>query len=726
MASKNRRAQNRGPLQRNASPAVRQSPSQVQTRPSQAPPMPATPAAEKAVHAVSSADEIRRAVEEKIRGELTEAIQKDETAIRADYRQREEAQLLAQIEKAEADAEAIRAEAQSAADDIVASAHADAESVRNAARTEASEELSKQRQGLEEIEHQLRSLEIELQKRSKSLRRQEEDIALELEEITGEKARLKGRWEQCSPGRVRELENELNLLAQYREADALIADKLREENAQLRAQIGASGGRSADNLLGELESEREQTRYLRDQLANYPRLEVIEVLRSDAESLVKLREEYATLRSKLTEVEGRAARLEIGNREVEQTRVQAEALRALNNELRKELQQFKETLEGRSGERFPELVRIDSRQRQSEAPLLQNKLIRFQALADHVCDYAASRTPALYYSRTAIRAFIAGLASSRLSILQGLSGTGKTSLPRVFADAIAGRYVSIPVQSGWRDRHELLGYNNDFSKRFSESEFTKAVYQAGLPENRETLWFLVLDEMNLARIEYYFADFLSVLEEPKHENWYVPLMSYDPRNGSDSGPQYLQDGYKLRVPENLWFVGTANQDESTFEITDKVYDRAQVITFRRRQEEFQVDQPLEVAPVSLHALERSFKKAVEQGKGRLIDDDWAFVERVDNFLQEHCGITFGNRIKAQLERFVPVFVECGGLKSEAVDFQLVQKVLRKVENLHDPAISTALKDLRDLLTNDKPSGWGPLNLSQELIERQVAHASVLR
>ena len=91
---------------------------------------------------------------------------------------------------------------------------------------------------------------------------------------------------------------------------------------------------------------------------------------------------------------------------------------------------------------------------------------------------------------------------------------GKTSLPRVFIEAIGGEYATIPVQSSWRDRHELLGYNNDFNKRFSETEFTKAIYRSGFEDQQERIWFVLLDEMNLARVEYYFADFLSVLEEP--------------------------------------------------------------------------------------------------------------------------------------------------------------------------------------------------------------------
>ena len=83
------------------------------------------------------------------------------------------------------------------------------------------------------------------------------------------------------------------------------------------------------------------------------------------------------------------------------------------------------------------------------------------------------RTVPLYYDENVIRSFVAGLAMSRLNILQGISGTGKTSLPEAFADAIGGHFQTIEVQSGWKDRQDLIGYYNTFEKKFYESDFLK-------------------------------------------------------------------------------------------------------------------------------------------------------------------------------------------------------------------------------------------------------------
>ena len=106
----------------------------------------------------------------------------------------------------------------------------------------------------------------------------------------------------------------------------------------------------------------------------------------------------------------------------------------------------------------------------------------------------------------------------------------------------------------------MLGYFNEFSKRFNETEFLRAVYEAG----RQDPSMIVLDEMNLARVEYYFAEILSVLEMPSHDEWVLDLV---PTQWA-ADPKGLHDG-KLTIPDSLWFIGTANNDDSTFTITTR-------------------------------------------------------------------------------------------------------------------------------------------------------------
>jgi hypothetical protein len=280
-------------------------------------------------------------------------------------------------------------------------------------------------------------------------------------------------------------------------------------------------------------------------------------------------------------------------------------------------------------------------------------------------------------------------------LLQGLSGTGKTSLPRVFAEAIVGEHRKVSVQSNWRDRHELLGYYNDFNKRFTETEFTQALYTAALPSEEDVPWFIVLDEVNLARVEYYFADFLSVLEEQDRGQWVVELMSFDPTADGTKGPAHLAKNRMLEIPGNLWFIGTANQDESTFEITDKVYDRAQVIDFRQRHSKNGGGGRAVQRRVALGNLLEAFDGAKAAKAYQLNEPELGYLGRLDSFLVSAFDVTFGNRILDQIKSFVPVYVAAGGTKGEGFDIQFARKILRKLENLHEPSARQSLDRLSE-------------------------------
>ena len=127
----------------------------------------------------------------------------------------------------------------------------------------------------------------------------------------------------------------------------------------------------------------------------------------------------------------------------------------------------------------------------------------------------------LYCSEQDIRAFLGGIAMNKLHILQGISGTGKTSFPIAFARALGRRgrenYKLVEVQAAWRDRQDLIGYYNSFEGKFYETEFLAALYEARCPKFRDQIYIIILDEMNLSRPEQYFANFLSKLEQDAPE-----------------------------------------------------------------------------------------------------------------------------------------------------------------------------------------------------------------
>lgn len=227
-------------------------------------------------------------------------------------------------------------------------------------------------------------------------------------------------------------------------------------------------------------------------------------------------------------------------------------------------------------DRFPKLSYVDAKYVDYERPDYDDT-ITLERFTEGFRRFAASQM-SLYYSHEVVRRFVAGLAASKLLILEGISGTGKTSLPYAFSRYLDNPATIVSVQPSFRDRTELIGYFNEFSKRFNETEFLRALYEANY---REDLSLIVLDEMNLARIEYYFAEMLSVLELPSKDEWVLDLVP----TAWPGDPDKLENG-KIHVPDTVWFVGTANNDDSTFTITDKVYDRAIPIEINDRAEEF--------------------------------------------------------------------------------------------------------------------------------------------
>lgn len=298
-----------------------------------------------------------------------------------------------------------------------------------------------------------------------------------------------------------------------------------------------------------------------------------------------------------------------------------------------------------------------------------------------IVDYAKNSRLHLSYSVQDIAAFVAGLGTTKLTILQGMSGTGKTSLPKIFTEAINAQCEIIEVESSWRDKNELLGYYNEFSKMYTPKKFTQALYKAKL--NPQVPTIIVLDEMNLSRIEYYFSDFLSLMEnEPeKREINLLNVGLYRTENGEKVAYNGLIDGHTLKIPSNIWFVGTANRDESTFEISDKVYDRAHTMNFNKRAPKVtDFSEPISPKFVCLS----DFYNLLESAKNSFEFDfeNYTVISQIEELLAPY-NISFGNRIAMQIENFVKVYCSCFDkpekMIHEAVETILLSKVVSKLE-----------------------------------------------
>ena len=339
-----------------------------------------------------------------------------------------------------------------------------------------------------------------------------------------------------------------------------------------------------------------------------------------------------------------------------------------------------ETASVPDGSRFPKLTLVDMKYHDYIRPVFDDE-VTLEQLVENYRLFACSQMH-LYYTPEIIRRFVAGMASSKLLILEGISGTGKTSLPHSFSRFLCNPATMVSVQPSFRDRTELLGYFNEFSKRFNETEFLRALYEANY---REEPSMVILDEMNLARIEYYFAEMLSILEMPSHDEWVLDLVP----TAWEGDPIKLFDG-KIQVPDSIWFIGTANNDDSTFTITDKVYDRAMPIELNERADAFTCDPQPACRVTSVH-LQEMFAKAKREHP--ISEATLTKLDKLDGYLQTRFKLAFGNRIIKQMYDFIPVYVACGGKELDGMDYIVARKVLKKLESLNVTFVRDEIRGL---------------------------------
>ncbi len=358
-------------------------------------------------------------------------------------------------------------------------------------------------------------------------------------------------------------------------------------------------------------------------------------------------------------------------------------------------------------ERFCMLSAID-RRRNSYGHGKYATNVTLEDFCENFRNYAAYRH-GLYYDIEDIRRFIAGMSVSHMLILQGMSGTGKTSLAHAIGSFVDNSSTIIPVQPMWKERTDLIGYYNEFTRRFNETLLLTKMYEANYSKD---VYVTVLDEMNIARVEYYFAEFLSLLELPNPEERYLDVVS----DKWENDPTQLKDG-RIKLPTNMWFVGTANNDDSTFLISDKVYDRAMILDLDQKTERF-VAPPTEKMIISAEQFDALVVSA--QKEYEISSRNKKRLEAFDEYLIAHFHVTFGNRIMKQILTYIPVYIACGGEELFALDDILSKKVIRKLESQNPIYFKNAADGL--IAYMDDLFGAENMTLCKEHIRRILRNA----
>ncbi len=301
------------------------------------------------------------------------------------------------------------------------------------------------------------------------------------------------------------------------------------------------------------------------------------------------------------------------------------------------------------------------------------------------------------FTHEIITRYTLSLLTKPFVILTGISGTGKTKIAQIFADFVLQdedelnrkrRKKFIPVRPDWTDNRGLLGFYNLLDERYHASPLLELLLAA--EEEKQALpHFVILDEMNLARVEQYFSDFLSIMESRTIDNLRgetIPLHDFqEPRQTVDGRPVPKE----LHVPSNVFFTGTVNVDESTYMFSPKVLDRANILEFNEVSLDLTADSPS-------HAFtlrpERQRLEAIASGLSRCVpcchkdfEEACARNERYKGSLREILtllkpyNLHFGYRVINEISRFLLLAEEWLEKYSfeQTFDVQIVQKILPK-------------------------------------------------
>ncbi len=285
---------------------------------------------------------------------------------------------------------------------------------------------------------------------------------------------------------------------------------------------------------------------------------------------------------------------------------------------------------------------------------------------------------------------------SALVILAGISGTGKSELPQRYANYVGAQLLTLAVQPRWDSPQDLQGFYNYVEKKFKPTDLMRGLYQYNHDSAmRDRMVIVLLDEMNLARVEYYFSEFLSKLETRRSRSTYLEI---------DVGSLPLKDEErKLKIPPEFLFVGTMNEDETTQSLSDKVLDRANVITFGKPQT-LQLCQDNQgpngntrPSGYLTYSVFRDWIK-IPKPNSEVVESIKSYLDRT-NQVMEKMGHPFAHRVYQSITQYVVNYptVESAEFKFALAD-QFGQKLLPKLRGVMIDEVHEELEELKQIIT----------------------------
>lgn len=311
----------------------------------------------------------------------------------------------------------------------------------------------------------------------------------------------------------------------------------------------------------------------------------------------------------------------------------------------------------------------------------------------HICKFITGK--GFHFEPWQIACYITSLRTKPFVILAGVSGTGKSKLPALVADATGGISRLVPVHPDWTDSAEVIGYKN-LQGAFQPGQLMQFIKDSQYPDNKKIQNVCIIDEMNLARVEHYFAEVLSKIEDRRKT-----AEGYE--SGPLSGAELDEPWRSLGITANLAIVGTVNMDESTHGLSKKVLDRAftlelSEINLKIRNAAMPSGDPI------VWPLAKWQPRAIRLGElADLNSDESAMIENVINVLTEINGILrqsqlqVGYRTRDEVAMFVihaqdykESFKTRSGVSVDPLDLALLMKILPRISGGSMPIRNTVL------------------------------------